>query len=138
MALLELLIRRGTLRRFESWWGSAFEGLHLLSICSASLAVPWCRVAFQGRELGWLMIDKQRTRTEGRWEYVGPPALGPTRRNGHYQTRTEAASALVAALRSLHEKSPERFTGPSAVNADGSEKWNRVALALLQALVQKH
>jgi hypothetical protein len=134
MALLELLIRHGTLRRFEASWGLGGEEIDLLSISSASLAVPWCRVAFNGEELAWLMIDRRRTGSEGRWEYHGPPALGRFRTSGHYQSRTEAALALVEALKRTHAERPERFMGPSAVRADGSENWNRVALDLLEAL----
>ena len=137
MELLELLLRHGTLRRFEAWWGKAREELGLLSISSASLAVPWCRVAFEGREFAWLMVDRRRTGTEGRWEYLGPPVLGQRKKSGHYQSRTEAALALIDALRSLYAAEPDRFTGPSAVRADGSETWNRVALDLLVAMANK-
>jgi hypothetical protein len=113
------------------------QDLKLLSITNSSFAVPWCRVAFEGREFAWLMVERRRTRTEGRWEYVGPPALGKLRKSGRYQSRTEAALALVEALRRVYVKDPDCFACPSALRSAESESWNRVALDLMQAMAKK-
>jgi hypothetical protein len=138
MALLEVLVRHGALRRFEPSWNVVREDLRLLSITSTSLAVPWCRVAFEGRDFAWLMVERRRSGAEGRWEYLGPPALGQLRTSGRYQSRTEAALALVNALRILYAEDPDCFACPSAVRTEAAENWNRVALDLVQALAEKH
>jgi hypothetical protein len=106
MALLEVLVRHGALRRFEPSWNVVREDLRLLSITSTSLAVPWCRVAFEGRDFAWLMVERRRSGAEGRWEYLGPPALGQLRTSGRYQSRTLLRVPVSRPYRSVGELEP--------------------------------
>ncbi len=134
IALLDALMREGKLRRFESGWGRDRGSLQRLDFTSASLAAPWFRIWFDGRELGWLMAERNRSHDEGRWFYVGPPALGPHRHHGFYRSRDEAALALVGALRVVYRDRPRRFEATGDGGLAGSAAWNRVASELAAAL----
>ena len=134
IALLDALMREGKLRRFEESWGCDRGSLRLLGFTSASLAAPWFRVWFDGRELGWLMAERSRYQEQGRWFFVGPPALEPHRHRGFYRSRDEAARALVAAVRAVHQDHPERFEATADAGLVGSAAWNPVAAEFAAAL----
>lgn len=136
LALIEGLLNGGSLRRLESCWGRDREDLKLLNITTASLVTPWSRVWYGRGELGWLMANRKRSRAEGRWYYVGPPALGRRRKRGHFQSRTETALMLVAAIRQRYERAPERFEDGSDLGVPGSGDWNRTAVELLRQAEQ--